>query len=88
MQTPVMVMSTNSKRETGRKAQLANIQAAKVNPLKTMHACIFLSFFLFNILGSIRNRYFNFGTSSYVKNAIRSNGGNRYDKWWVRIKLF
>jgi len=29
MQTPVMVMSTNSKRETGRKAQLANIQAAK-----------------------------------------------------------
>ena len=30
MQTPVMVMNTNSKRETGRKAQLANIQAAKV----------------------------------------------------------
>lgn len=29
MQTPVMVMNTNSKRETGRKAQLANIQAAK-----------------------------------------------------------
>ena len=27
--TPVMVMNTNSKRETGRKAQLANIQAAK-----------------------------------------------------------
>jgi T-complex protein 1 subunit gamma len=30
MQTPVMVMNTNSKRESGRKAQLANIQAAKV----------------------------------------------------------
>lgn len=45
MQTPVMVMSTNSKRETGRKAQLANIQAAKVNSLKTMHFCIFLFFF-------------------------------------------
>lgn len=29
MQAPVMVMNTNSKRETGRKAQLANIQAAK-----------------------------------------------------------
>jgi T-complex protein 1 subunit gamma len=29
MQTPIMVMNTNSKRETGRKAQLANIQAAK-----------------------------------------------------------
>lgn len=33
MQTPVMVMNTNSKRETGRKAQLANIQAAKVTIL-------------------------------------------------------
>jgi len=33
MQTPVMVMNTNSKRETGRKAQLANIQAAKVTQL-------------------------------------------------------
>ena len=30
MQAPVMVMSTNSKRESGRKAQFANIQAAKV----------------------------------------------------------
>lgn len=29
MQAPVMVMNTNSKRESGRKAQLANIQAAK-----------------------------------------------------------
>jgi len=37
MQTPVMVMSTNSKRETGRKAQLANIQAAKVKFLFKMH---------------------------------------------------
>jgi T-complex protein 1 subunit gamma len=31
MQAPVMVMNTNSKRETGRKAQLTNIQAAKVS---------------------------------------------------------
>ena len=30
MQAPVMVMNTNTKRETGRKAQLANIQAARV----------------------------------------------------------
>lgn len=30
MQAPVMVMNTNTKRESGRKAQLANIQAAKV----------------------------------------------------------
>lgn len=30
MQAPVMVMNTNSKRESGRKAQLTNIQAAKV----------------------------------------------------------
>jgi T-complex protein 1 subunit gamma len=29
MQAPVMVMNTNTKRESGRKAQLANIQAAK-----------------------------------------------------------
>ena len=33
MQAPVMVMNTNSKRESGRKAQLANIQAAKVTHL-------------------------------------------------------
>jgi T-complex protein 1 subunit gamma len=32
MQAPVMVMNTNSKRESGRKAQLTNIQAAKVVP--------------------------------------------------------
>ena len=32
MQAPVMVMNTNTKRESGRKAQLANIQAAKVHP--------------------------------------------------------
>jgi hypothetical protein len=30
MQTPVMVLNTNTSRETGRKAQLANIAAAKV----------------------------------------------------------
>lgn len=30
MQAPVMVMNTNTKRESGRKAQLTNIQAAKV----------------------------------------------------------
>lgn len=29
MQAPVMVMNTNSKRQTGRKTQFANIQAAK-----------------------------------------------------------
>jgi hypothetical protein len=28
--TPVHVLNTNTKRETGRKAQYANIQAAKV----------------------------------------------------------
>ena len=30
MQAPVMVMNTNTKRESGRKTQFANIQAAKV----------------------------------------------------------
>ena len=30
MQAPVMVMNTNTKRESGRKTQLGNIQAAKV----------------------------------------------------------
>jgi len=28
--TPVLVLNTNTKRETGHKAQIANIQAAKV----------------------------------------------------------
>jgi hypothetical protein len=45
MQTPVMVMSTNSKRETGRKAQLANIQAAKVWNFIKNALSIFLFFF-------------------------------------------
>jgi hypothetical protein len=45
MQTPVMVMNTNSKRETGRKAQLASIQAAKVNHL-TLNAFAFISFYI------------------------------------------
>jgi hypothetical protein len=27
---PILVMNTNTRRETGRKAQIANIQAAKV----------------------------------------------------------
>jgi hypothetical protein len=30
MQTPVMIMNTTTKRESGRQTQLANIQAAKV----------------------------------------------------------
>jgi len=68
MQTPVMVMNTNSKRETGRKAQLANIQAAKViNFLKCIKH-FFISLSLIN-LGCLINCYINFRTSSYVKNA-------------------
>ncbi len=31
--TPVLVLNTNTKRENGRKAQLANINAAKVTSL-------------------------------------------------------
>ncbi len=31
MQAPVMVLNTNTKRESGRQTQLANIQAAKVH---------------------------------------------------------
>lgn len=34
MQAPVMVMNTNTKRESGRKTQFANIQAAKVSKTK------------------------------------------------------
>lgn len=87
MQTPVMVMNTNSRRETGRKAQLANIQAAKVIKLKRMHYSIFSLFFSSIIVGSIINCHLNLGTSSYVKNALRSNGRYRYDKRWVINKL-
>lgn len=46
MQTPVMVMNTNSKRESGRKAQLANIQAAKVIQSFIMHLAFFIAFFM------------------------------------------
>ena len=42
MQAPVMVMNTNSKRESGRKAQLTNIQAAKVH-LHFRRLCLLLS---------------------------------------------
>jgi len=31
MQAPVLVLNTNTKRDTGRRAQLANVQAAKVS---------------------------------------------------------
>jgi hypothetical protein len=34
MQAPVMVMNTNTKRESGRQTQLANIQAAKVKNIQ------------------------------------------------------
>ncbi len=84
MQTPVMVMNTNSKRETGRKAQLANIQAAKVKRIITMPLGIFPFWISSNILGSRINRHFDPGTSGYVKNAVRPNGRYRYDKWRVR----
>lgn len=43
-QTPVMVMNTNSKRETGRKTQYGNIQAAKVNNLHRDSILVSLNF--------------------------------------------
>lgn len=33
---PILVMNTNTRRETGRKAQIANIQAAKVTYHKNL----------------------------------------------------
>lgn len=70
MQTPVMVMNTNSKRETGRKAQLANIQAAKViNFLFNAPKHSFPSFYLNHILGCRRYRHFNPRSTSHVENA-------------------
>ena len=36
MQSPVIVLNTDAKRETGRKAQLSNIAAAKVRFVATI----------------------------------------------------
>ena len=55
MQAPVMVMNTNTKRETGRKAQLTNIQAAKV-PFDYRRPRLLLSTLLY-YSGCILNRH-------------------------------
>ena len=88
MQTPVMVMNTNSKRESGRKAQLANIQAAKVIPILcnvARHSFSFLSFK--HILGCLINRNFDSWSTSHVENASWSDGRYCHDQRWVRIFL-
>lgn len=64
MQAPVMVMNTNTKRETGRKAQLANIQAARV--IITTEEFTLLSLLFFIHLGCLRNRYFYSRTSVHA----------------------
>jgi len=68
MQAPVMVMNTNSKRETGRKAQLTNIQAAKVN---LFHRRVLPPFFQFCVIhaGCLRNNHFHSRPSIYVEDA-------------------
>jgi len=82
-----MVMNINSKRETGRKAQLANIQAAKVIKPWINASCIFIYLFVASyIVGCSINRNFNFRASGYAQNAFRSNGRYRYDQRRV-IKL-
>lgn len=78
MQAPVMVMNTNSKRESGRKAQITNIQAAKVpylfrRPRLLLSTCRYYS-------GCLRNRHLNPRTTIYAQNVTRSNGWNRDDK--------
>lgn len=65
MQAPVMVMNTNTKRESGRQTQLANIQAAKVNILP--------------FLGSCRYCDLHSGPSIHVEDAPRPNGRYCHD---------
>lgn len=45
MQSPVIVVNTNTERESGRKAQLANIVAAKVGVVVVFLHCIGVSWF-------------------------------------------
>ena len=78
MQAPVMVMNTNSKRESGRKAQLTNIQAAKVLIHFRRH-CL-LSSTLPSYSGCLRNCHLHSWTSINAQNVARSNGRNRHDK--------
>lgn len=73
-----MVMNTNSKRESGRKAQLTNIQAAKVQPLQGRLGLLSFSFLTY--AGCIRDSHFNLGTSGYVEDVVGSYGRYRDDE--------
>ena len=85
MQAPVMVLSkltpylliinpnsvdANTKRETGKSAQLGNVQAAKV--------CFHFSDIYLNIHYSGSCGYYsnNAGSKINAENAVRSHGGN------------
>ena len=85
MQAPVMVMNTNSKRESGRKAQITNIQAAKVS-FPSRRLCLLPSTCPI-YLGRLRNRHFNPRTPIHAQDVAGSHGRNRYDQRWVRIDL-
>ena len=61
---PILVMNTNTRREHGRKAQRANIAAAKVNIFKK---------------GNRRYRDHHSRSSIDVEDAIGPNGRNRDD---------
>ena len=73
MQAPVMVMNTNTKRESGRQTQLANIQAAKVH--KFAEILVILTFAPhIQYLGSSWYRDIHFGPSVHVEDAPGPNG--------------
>lgn len=79
MQAPVMVMNTNSKRESGRKAQLANIQAAKVQHFLRLPKETLLYLCAFN-LGCRRYSYLDSWSPIHAKNAPRPDGRHRHDQ--------
>ena len=78
MQAPVMVMNTNSKRESGRQAQMANILAAKVSPLQRRPSLL-LSTFLYHS-GCLRYCHLHPRTSVHAQDDPRSHGRHRHDQ--------
>ena len=74
-QTPVLVLNTTTRREHGRKAQLANINAAKVILFVTP---------ILSVLGSCQHCDNHSWTQINVEDAYGSHGWNRDDQRWKR----
>jgi hypothetical protein len=84
--TPVLVLNTNTKRESGRKAQFANIQAAKVHPFRVCcwHTSVFKNI---QNSGCRRNCHKHAGPPVHAQDAAGPHGRHRDDQRRVPFPL-